>query len=307
MRPQRVFGVDYQFLACGDVFTTGLLRAAADLKLVYDHAESRRPDLADRIAAFRPDFIFVVHGRIAHNRLGRAAERVPKAVWLLDEPYEVDDTSRFSRHFTQVFVNDPSTLHRHPGAVYLPVCYDPHLHRPAGPDRPYRVGFIGGGNRIRDRYLDALAAADCLDYVIGGDWFSPRVRAKTLSRNVSPKDTTARYQQTRIILNVFRETHHYNREGIPAVSMNPRIYEALACGALVISERRPEIIERVPDLPTFTTVAGCLEAVRHFLAHPDEAAAVQHACRDRLAGDTYASRLETVLRHVSATTEAPVC
>ena len=35
--------------------------------------------------------------------------------------------------------------------------------------------------------------------------------------------------------------------------MNPRIYEALACGALVISEARPEIGQLMPELPVFDT------------------------------------------------------
>ena len=80
----RVFGVDYQFLACGDVFTRGLVHAAAELGVVYDHADWRAVDLLKRVKAFHPDLIFVVHGRGFASRWAPAFEAFETAVWLLD-------------------------------------------------------------------------------------------------------------------------------------------------------------------------------------------------------------------------------
>lgn len=302
----RLFGVDYQFLACGDVFTKGLLHAAADLGLPYAHAESRDPNLELLVQRFRPDLLFVVHGRLATPRLAKVLPSTASAVWLLDEPYEVDDTSRFSGRYAHAFICDPSTLHRHPNATYLPVCYDPHEHTPGTGERPYSVGFIGGGNRTRDRYLAALARAGLLAYAVGGTWTSPEVTRLCISRNISPRETAARYRATRIILNVFRETHHFNREGVVATSLNPRVYEAFACGCLVISEWRPEADRLVPEMPTFKNEAECLALVSYFLSHPDEAEAIRQACWSRIQPHTYTARLRTVLDTVglAVTTEA---
>jgi len=94
-------------------------------------------------------------------------------VWLLDEPYEVDDTSRFAKPYERVFVCDQSTLHRHANATYLPTCYDPHEHWPGDDPRVFPVGFVGGANRVRERYLVALARAGLLGYVIGGQMAKP--------------------------------------------------------------------------------------------------------------------------------------
>jgi len=291
----RVFGVDYQFLACGDVFTQGLVHAAEDLGLPYAHADCRATDLADRIGRFRPDLVLVVHGRVAHARLGRHTG-VCTAVWLLDEPYEVDDTSRFSPGFQQVFLNDAGTQHRHPRATYLPVCYDPAVHQPGSGVRPHQVGFVGGANPTRDRYLSALARAGHLSYVVGGDWHAPEVRAKCRMRNVPPAQTAALYQQTRIVLNVFREKHHYNREHLAATSLNPRVYEAVACGAFVVSEWRPEAETLVPEMPTFRTEAEAVALIAGLLADPARAETLRAACAARLAPHTYAARLRTVLQ-----------
>lgn len=290
----RVFGVDYQFLSCGNVFTQGLVHAAEDLGMAYDHADWSAPDLQARIARFAPDLLFVVHGRRFVERW-RTPLAARTAVWLLDEPYEVDDTVRTASGFSQVFLNDPATLHRHHDATYLPVCYDPHHHRDTDEPRPHQVGFIGGGNTTRDRYLGALARAGLLTYVVGGAWHDPDVAARCRASNIHPLQTAIWYRTTRIVLNVFREQHHFNREGIPATSLNPRVYEATACGALVVSEWRPEVDEIVPELPTFRTEAECVDLIAYLLGHPVDAANIQAQCAARLATHTYAARMQTVL------------
>jgi hypothetical protein len=291
----RVFVVDYQFLACGDVFTQGLLHAAQALGLPYAHAEAREKNLEQAILQFHPDLLLVVHGRMATARLRARLPEWTTAVWLLDEPYEVDETSGWSGQYGHTFVCDRATLHRHPRATYLPVCYDPALHTPGTGERPYRVGFIGGANRTRDRFLAALARAGHLSYVVGGDWASPEVRRLCVSRNIPPSQTVAFYQQTQIVVNVFRETHHYNRQGIPATSLNPRVYEAFACGALVVSEWRPEAETLLPEMPTFRTETECVALVAELRADPVRAEAIRAACAARLAPHTYAARLQTVL------------
>jgi spore maturation protein CgeB len=292
----RVFGVDYQFLSCGDVFTEGLAHAAADLGLAYAHADWAAPDLSFQIETFAPDLIFVVHGRrFAQRFYNLAGFGVPTAVWLLDEPYEVDDTAAWSARFDHVFVNDAATLDRHPRASVLPVCYDPHVHHRAGADRPFGVGFIGGGNARRDQVLGALARAGLLHYVVGGAWDDLDVARRCVSPGIIARETARYYQNTRIVVNVFRDRHHFNREAIPATAMNPRIYEALACGALVVSEWRPELA-RVPDLPTFDRPAECVAMVRTLLAaEADELERLRGRCAVALADDTYAARLQTVL------------
>jgi len=292
----RVFGVDYRFLSCGDVFTDGLSHASTYLGLHYRHAGWDTPDLDTQIAEFAPDLIFVVHGRsFAQRFYNLKGFGAPTAVWLLDEPYEVDDCASWSGRFDHVFVNDRATLDRHPGSIYLPVCYDPHVHRPGTYPRIRKVGFIGGCNGTRERYLAALAHEGLLDYVVGSEWTDPAVQAVCLGRNVRPNAVAELYGVAKIVLNVFRETHHYNREGIAATAMNPRIYEALACGANVVSEWRPEIADVFPELLTFRSEHECVDLVRRLLNEPERAAAIQAACAGRLQGHTYADRLMTVL------------
>ena len=104
---RRVFFVNYRFLSCGTVFRDGLAHAAEALRLAWDHANWDDLQLADKIAAFRPEAVLVVHGRKFAGRWPALAKQYRTAVWLLDEPYEVDDTSRFSHLFEPVFSKRP--------------------------------------------------------------------------------------------------------------------------------------------------------------------------------------------------------
>jgi spore maturation protein CgeB len=294
----RVFGVDYQFWSAGDVFTQGLAHAADTLGVPYAHALWSDPQLPAKVQAFVPDLLLVVHGRDFVHRWHDTFHGVRSAVWLTDEPYEVDDTAQWTSRFGQVFVNDPSSLARHPHATYLPACADPVLHYATDEPPAFRVGFVGGPSPLREQYLAALANVGLLDYVMGGPWRMPRVQRLSRTRVSPPRETAARYRQTAIIVNVFRDRHHYNRDGLPATALNPRIYEAVACGALVLSDPRPELTRLVPSLPTFGSAAECVTAVADFLAHPTVLQARARACRAELAGQTYAARLQAVLATV---------
>jgi hypothetical protein len=132
--------VHYRFLSCGTVFEIGLREAAHTLGLASEHGYWDDPQLLQKVQQFEPDLLFVVHGRRFVQRWGGRFNSWRSAVWLLDEPYEVDDTSRWSGQFQHVFANDAASLRRHRNAHMLPVAYAPSLHhdRAIG-DRRFRV------------------------------------------------------------------------------------------------------------------------------------------------------------------------
>ena len=292
---RRIFFVNYRFQSCGDVFATGLAHAAEALGLEYEAAWWDDRALLSKIRAFAPDLVFVVHGRKAAAQWGAALREWKTAVWLLDEPYEVDDTARWSSQFGTVFGNDRSTRDRHQRWEYLPACYDPRVHTPCADRRPHAVGFIGGAGPARERLLAALAGRGLLSYVVGGPWRSAAINAVSLGEKVPPSDTSRLYQQTRIVVNVFRDRHHFDRQRTAATSLNPRVYEATACGALVVSQWRPELDELVPEMPTFRTEAELVATIERLLTDDAAFERIRAACAARLAPHTYTQRLRTIM------------
>jgi Glycosyl transferase family 2/Glycosyl transferases group 1 len=292
---KKIFFVNYKFLSCGEVFTDGLGNAATNLGLNFQDAYWDDPQLTAKIRDFAPDWLFVVHGRRFVEKWRDSFPSIKKAVWLLDEPYEVDDTSSWSGEFDAVFVNDPSTLDHHRNAHYLPVAYDPEVHFENGNSRTYKVGFIGGHNEARERYLLALHQAGHLSYVVGGPWRSTALQSVCLAHNIAAKDTSDLYRQTKIVVNLFREVHHFNREGIEAYSMNPRVYEALACGAVVVSEARSELSEVFPGLPLFSDPQQLLDTISALESNDEAYQTVKTVCREKLEKHSYTERLRFVL------------
>jgi len=292
---RRVFFVHHRFITCGDVLTDGLRHAAEELALQSGHAYWDDPQLPERVSCLAPDLLWVVNGRMLVKRWGARFREYRSAVWLVDEPYEVDDTANYSHHFSSVFINDPATLTRHRNSYYLPLCYDPRVHFSGSGARQYRVGFVGAANPTRERFLVGLAERGHLSYVVGGPWSDSRLRALCLAPNIPAARTAELYRDTDIVVNVFRDRHHFNHECVAATSMNPRIYEALACGALVVSEARPEIAQRAPELPTFAAVDEAAKTIERLLANPAERERLRRACLERLRDDTYSHRLRTAL------------
>lgn len=294
---KKVFFVNYKFLSCGDVFRTGLTLAAADLKLIHEDAYWDDPNLPEKIRQFAPDLLLVVHGRRFSQRWKDRFSGYRSAVWLLDEPYEVDDTAGFSGLFDHVFLNDPNSLHCHRNAHYLPACYDPghYFYRP-GTIRQYGVGFVGGYNQYREELLDNLACRNLLSYVVGGPWRSRKVQALNIAANIPADQTAQLYRDTRIVLNIFRTEHHYNRMKLPAGSLNPRIYEAAACGALPISQHRSELDTLCPGLPCFHTPEEMAAVVERHVRDESLWEQVRQDSIRQFATHTYAHRLAWVLR-----------
>ena len=304
---KKIFFVNYKFLSCGEVFTDGLRHAATSLGLSFREAYWDDANLPAKVEAFAPHWLFVVHGRRFVERWGQTFPSIRKAVWLLDEPYEVDDTARWSGAFDVVYVNDPSTLGCHRNAHYLPVGYDSDVHRENGNSKKYQVGFVGGHNETRERHLLALQQTGCLSYVVGGPWRSSELRRICLAPNIPASETAELYRQTRVVVNLFRDIHHFNRRGIQAHSMNPRVYEALACGAVVVSETRSEIRSVFPELPVFSNAAQLSEVVRGLLKNQREYLAVKRACQEKLRAHNYQERLRRVCETLEfSSMQAPV-
>jgi spore maturation protein CgeB/predicted O-methyltransferase YrrM len=301
----RVFFVNYRFLACGDVFATGLERAAHTLGIEHRSAWWDDAALAEKLDSFAPDLVFVVHGRRAVKRWAQELGRWNTAVWLVDEPYEVDDTAQWSSRFDTVFVNDPATLSRHRNAHCLPTCFDPVLHCDTSAPRDHAVGFIGGYNPVRERYLARLADEQLLSYVVGGPWKVASLRRLTIADRTTPAATSELYQRTRIVINVFRSVHHFNQSGVLPTALNPRVFEALACGAFVVSEPRPALASAFPEVPTFSNDTELVDCVRSLLADPDGTAVRLAASRAQLTDCDYTARLATVLSVTLGNRRAP--
>lgn len=87
-----------------------------------------------------------------------------------------------------------------------------------------------------------------------------------------------------------------------AYDVNMRVFEAAACGTLVVTEDRPMVRELFavdgsePELVVYSNARELIEKVEYFLAHEDERRAIAMRAMERVRRDhTYERRMRRVL------------
>jgi spore maturation protein CgeB len=269
------------------------------------------------LANVKADLLLSIHGRrFPHALLKQAPQVRAKAVWLLDEPQEVDLSEGYGRHFDIVLTNDRNTcgVHGPHKTWYLPLAADPEAHKPGGSAAAWDVAFVGGILPERAALLDQAyqLAPDLAWRIVGPDrWHKPVSFGPVWeNRTVSHEEYVEAISSARIVLDIPRdETVSFagrtNRRGIPATGVGCRPFEITACGRFLLTD------DSRADLPVlFPEGVGCyrrgdaaslVEQVRYWLEDEEERREAALAAREHcLRKHTYAVRVSELADIVGA-------
>jgi hypothetical protein len=179
---------------------------------------------------------------------------------------------------------------------------DPSVFFPDPDPRHHRdLVFVGNSRLVRRPILNDLLPTSH-DLAVWGDRWDGLIDPRYVVGRYLPNEEVRRaYSSAAIVLN-----DHWpdmRREGF----ISNRIYDALACGALVLSDNLPELHERFPGaIVTYTTRDELSELVDRFLANPKERTAINSRGRELvLGGHTFAHRVDELLQHVLPLTGTP--
>ena len=280
----------------------GLSLAAINLHLVK---------LAERTL---PDIIIVTGGhRVTKSGLRsliRKGFRV--ALWTTDFPDAEDlmRTTAFDYHFVFSQGTEYVEIFRNlgiAGARWLPMACDPQIHRPVhlSNDEKLRFGsdvvFVGSYYPWRAEYLEQLAGFDLAIWGPGWEQLPANSPLRTLIRGAhTPPETWLKiYNASKIVLAVhFRDS----KKQFPVYQASPRVFEALACEAFVLTDRQRDVLSLFKDgehLAAFNDANDLREKVSYFLAHANKRLRIAAAGRwEVLNKHTYTRRIETLLRVV---------
>lgn len=236
-------------------------------------------DMARNIVKWKPDLVWCHHGRAAGNlefltELHR--HRIATAVYLCDEPYELDETARWSPLFRFVFTMDPHTVEAHrlsredrTNVFYLPPCADEQKFPLVDySNRKTTAFFLGNATLVpRPSWLEPISRL-----VDGADIRFFGTVHKRDPRWVPHEQHPSFYSSCTVGLNVHRDpgitmecykkrvlgrprsmqvpkgiklttvapssdgTGFFNTANLPAAHINPRFFEMAACGTLVVSD-----------------------------------------------------------------------
>jgi Glycosyl transferase family 2/Glycosyl transferases group 1 len=151
--------------------------------------------------------------------------------------------------------------------------------------------FVGNSRKVMRRILDDLLPTDRDLAVWGGDWdglIDTRLVAGTYLPNEQVRKA---YSSAAIVLN-----DHWDDMREHGFASN-RLYDAVACGALVLSDYIPGLEERFGGaVATYESPEELKLLIEHFLEHPDERALRGAAGRELVLADhTFASRVDALV------------
>jgi hypothetical protein len=238
-------------------------------------------DLARAMAGCRPRPDLILYVDSPGPFFPRGLERVdaPTAAYLIDVHTQTAHHLELATLFDYVFIAQKDYLDSfrkaNPHSYWLPFGCDPEIHRNLATERIFDVGFVGHLTIDRRKILERLAR---------------HFRVNDYDRTCPPEEMAEIYSRSRIVFN-----RPVRRD------LNMRVFEALACGSLLITERigngQDELFADRKHLVTYQEAGELEDLVANYLKQErerEEIAACGHA--RVVERDTYELRVRELLR-----------
>ena len=179
-----------------------------------------------------------------------------------------------------------------PKAVYLPTACDPGRHAPVALTDAERrrfgaeVSFAGAPYLNRQRML--LGLIDLNPRIWGDGWTATELArlAADGGARFSLDEMIRIFAATKINLNIHSANHVEGLDPDPDY-VNPRTFELAACGAFqLVDARRPlPALFADDEMVTFRSARELRSLITHYLARPDERAAIAARSRARVVAE----------------------
>jgi len=211
-------------------------------------------------------------------------------------------------------LNDPINMHAYedlaPHVYYSPHAYDPDVHKPGKPYKPWigDVGWVGTTYPSRREFMRKVDWSG-LKVRLGGNWswvdaddVLPPYLIHKRKDCLDNEDTVLLYQSVKATFNTYRkEAQHEDLE--LGWAIGPREVEACATGLLLAREPRGEGDDLLKMCPTFTEPEELGELLRWWCANDGPRERVIAQAREAIADRTFenhAKKLLTILEDVPA-------
>jgi spore maturation protein CgeB len=272
---------------------------------------------------FQPDLVLVLHGAFLPWKLVQAARNLgaATALWVVDDPYELDNALIYASSYDFVFTVDSSAIpiyerHGLSNVFHLPLAAYPPVHRKKTVQPRYQsdVCFIGSGFYNRLNLLDEIA-----DYLSGlnlkiiGQWWEklqsfPKLERFIISDTIAPGEAACYYAGAKINLNLHRASDaaayfEGNKLNVKAASPNNRTFEIAGCGGFqIVDNVRAELNKYYApgkEIEVFEDPADLRKKIEHYLKHAEERERMASSAQERTYREhSFRMRLESLLNTV---------
>jgi spore maturation protein CgeB len=282
--------------------------ATKAIQIFFREPERRaEPRLVLKVEEFSPTLILVILGSQVSPKTVlrlRKATKAPIVCWCQDQMTTLGRQYLLGAGYDAVFLKDRymqdlfSRMIKSTSFYYLAEACNPRVHRriELTPDDLSRFGCdVGIACTLyyyRQEILQQLREFDLKLWGTVPDWLLYRLRERPRGREIFMDDKARAARGARISLNTL---HFAEIDGL-----NSRAFELAGCGAFQILTSRPVLQEHfLPgiEVESFESIGELIEKIRHYLQHPDIAAAIAERGQKRAyAAHTYEHRLQEIFR-----------
>jgi len=282
--------------------------ATKAIQIIFREPERRAEQrLVLKVEEFSPTLILVILGSQLSPKTVlrlRNATKAPIVCWCQDQMTTLGRQYLLGAGYDAVFVKDRymqdlfSRMIKSTSFYYLAEACNPRVHRriELTPDDLSRFGCdVGIACTLyyyRQEILQQLREFDLKLWGTVPDWLLYRLRERPRGREIFMDDKARAARGARISLNTL---HFAEIDGL-----NSRAFELAGCGAFQILTSRPVLQEHfLPgiEVESFESIDELIEKIRHYLRHPDIAAAIAERGQKRAyTAHTYEHRLQEIFR-----------
>ncbi|MHA0857016.1 CgeB family protein [Paenibacillus sp. CMAA1364] len=317
-RPLRILyvssGKGYPYSPLDEAIIHTLQRMVAEVTIT----DPRQP-IVEIATSMMPDLTLILDGMdvpVEHVDAIRQ-HGIQTAIWLTDDPYYTDITTRLVHHYDHVFTLELNTVFYYrqmgcPSVHHLPFAAHLEHYRPTTMLSPIRrdISFIGSAYWNRIEYLHPiLPQLMTKNMMINGIWWDRLPRYQEYSSQIEvgkwmePIETSQVYSGSKIILNLHRshldDSVNNNMLKISGISPNPRTFEISACATLQLVDQRDDLTRYYTpgvEIETYSSQQELLDKVDFYLTHEKERCEIAlNALKRTVKDHTYVNRLNEML------------
>lgn len=258
------------------------------------------------VERIRPDAFITLFGfDISTETLAWLRQRkIPSACWWINDPFQFERSARKAGHYDFLFSNSAGSTaaYRKAGiqqAFFLPTACQANVHHRVEPLLNYRseICFAGDWSPLREQLL--LKLYEDFNLKIFGPWRkklppdSP-LHSRLTEGFFTPRAMATMFSSADIVLNLHTWFGKFDH------GVNPRLFEASACGAVQLVDQKQEISDLFAvnrEIFVYETLDDVAAIARSILSLPPETRrTIGQAAQTRAhAEHTYTNRMASLI------------
>jgi spore maturation protein CgeB len=272
--------------------------------------------LLETASAWKPDLVLtlLLEDEIPMATVDQLRGSCPVVNWFADDTWRFWAFSRhIAHHFSWVVTTSrkaKEAYDRMPGvrAHLSPWGYDPATYHPVGAEPVYDIGFVGQRYGRRGRVVDALRAEGFSVTARGSGWPDGRIESSGLAAQFASARINLSFLESSAgpfkrlgmghMRGTFRADRLISKVLTPPLQLKARPFEVTACGAFLLTDVVPELLEFFhpgKEIGTFHSAHTLRRAITYYLEHDDERRAIARAGLERSGAYSWPRVLTNVL------------